>query len=242
MIGKTPGSPVILLIALLMVSLASIATEPGRPQPQLKIEELGAGQYRVGSIDIDKKQQRFSVTGKVTGLEPGSPLEYLAVTSNGYKKYESLFELNATAREFNLACILVGLDAGLAKVSRYHFDPQQVEGDPVRLSVSWELAGKIITRSPGELFALQGVDRIQDSWVYTGSVLSSNGAYLAEDGGTLIGFIHDPASIIEHRTGLGIGDYGAAEYDPARLPPPGSVITLVVKKSATRPVPDSPPQ
>ena len=235
MIGKMPGLPVILSIALSIISLVSAAAEPGRPLSQLKIEELGKGQYRVGTIDIDKKQQRFSVAGTVTGIEPGSPLEYLAVTTRGYKNYESLLELNATAREFNLACILIGLDAGQAKVSRYHFDPEPVDGDPVRLLVSWTSGGKTITKSPGELFSVQGMDRIPDDWVYTGSVLLENGVYLAEEDGTLVGFVHDPASIIEHRTGLGIGTYGAAQYDPAKLPPPGSVITFIVEKRSSVP-------
>ena len=36
------------------------------------------------------------------------------VTQGGHKAYEALLEVNADAFQFNLACILIGLDASLA--------------------------------------------------------------------------------------------------------------------------------
>ena len=50
---------------------------------------------------------------------------------------------------------------------------------------------------------------------------------MADRTGTLIGFIHDPASIIEVIDGLGIGAYGSIQGNPA-LPPVGSAVELVV--------------
>lgn len=241
--ARTPGlsrvrrlSPAIALLLLQAISPATGA-EPVEPQPQPRLELPHTVQHPVGAIDMDIKQQRFSVQGKVISLEPGNPLEYLAVVTGGHKSYESLLEFNTSAREFNLACILIGLDAKKSNAPRYHFDPEKVVGDPVRLSISWKSGEETLTKSPGELFSIQGMESIPEDWVYTGSVLMENGAYLAEEVGTLIGFVHDPASIIEHRTGLGIGAYGAAQFDPAKLPPPGSVITLVVERPG--PVPES---
>ena len=46
--------------------------------------------------------------------------------------------------------------------------------------------------------------------------------------GTLVGFVHDPAAIIEHRIGLGLGDYGAITGNPGVLPPPGTTVVLTV--------------
>jgi len=242
MSGKLAGRPwvVVVQIALAVLSLPCGAVGPGNPLPQPHVEERGQERVRIGAIAIDKQHQRFSVPGTVINLRAGSPIEYLAVAASGYKSYESLFELGTSAGEFNLACILIGLDTGQADVSRYHFDPEQVGGDPVSLQVSWQSGGKTITRSPAQLFSVEGVDRIPDDWVYTGSVVLENGVYLAQDAGTLIGFVHDPASIIEHRTGLGIGRYGAAYYDPKKLPPAGAAITLTVANHGSMPESDEP--
>ena len=45
--------------------------------------------------------------------------------------------------------------------------------------------------------------------MYTGSKFSADGHCMAHYDGTLIGFVHDPASIIEHVEGLGLEDYSA---------------------------------
>ena len=75
---------------------------------QEMMEDLGDQRYRIGTIIVDRKALSFSVPGKILHLK--DPLEYLAVSRNGMKSYESLFELDTSPREFNLACILLGLD------------------------------------------------------------------------------------------------------------------------------------
>jgi hypothetical protein len=59
-------------------------------------------------------------------------------------------------------------------------------------------------------------------------VSDGDGRFVADATGTLIGFVHDPASIIEHRTGLGIGAYGSVQGNPEVLPPIGSAVELIV--------------
>ena len=72
----------------------------------------------------------------------------------------------------------------------------------------------------------------KEEWVYTGSTFSDDGIYLAKYHGTLIGFAHDPASIIEHQGGLGLRHYGAIVAN-AQAPPPGTKINLSVFKIRT---------
>ncbi len=68
-----------------------------------------------------------------------------------------------------------------------------------------------------------------DRWVYIGSLTSEDGQqFMADMMGTLIGFVHDPASVIDHKTGGGIGAYGLLTGDEAVLPPEGSAIRLTV--------------
>jgi len=227
-----PGRLLLALAALLLVPGAP-AAEVEAPVQQLPIVDLGGQRYRVGRIEVDKGAQSFRVSGRFIRHERADPpIEYLAVVPNGEKSYETLLELDASAREFNLACILIGLDAENASLPRFHFDPEPVNGDPVVLTLSWEAGGKTVTRQPGELFSIPDMDPVPEDWVYTGSVLTDRGEYFAESMGLLISFAHEPASIIEHRTGLGIGAYGSLQVNRATMPPPGTPFTLAVSRPA----------
>ena len=197
------------------------------PQPDMDIEELGDDRYRIGNIIVDKKNQSFTLGGKILHL--GKPLEYLAVKTNGAKGYESLLELETSASEFQLACILVGLDDANSVKPRWQFDENDVEGQAVKISVFWTDDGKRkVVRAANAL--MRGDEPFDNhDWVYSGSLPSpQDGSLLAEMSGTLIGFVHDPLAIIEHRTGAGIGAYGSITGNSLVLPPEGSPVTLMV--------------
>ena len=53
-------------------------------------------------------------------------------------------------------------------------------------------------------------------------------AFAADVTGTMIGFVHDPNSIIESAMGLGIGAYGSVNGNTALLPPVGADVDLVI--------------
>jgi hypothetical protein len=53
--------------------------------------------------------------------------------------------------------------------------------------------------------------------------------YMAQMDGVLIGLIHDPASIIEHREGIGIGDWGSIAIDAEAAPAGGQEIVLQIQ-------------
>jgi hypothetical protein len=220
-----------LSLALQFFAIHGIAADTSDAVSELAIVDLGNERFRVGEIEVNKRAQRFTVTGRVIQREmPDNPVEYLAVVPDGYNSYETLLELDAGAREFNLACILIGLDSRNAVLPRFHFDPEPTQGDPVDLTVSWEEGGKTIIRHPGEFFSVGGLDQLSEEWVYTGSVLTEKGVYLAESMGLLISFAHEPMSIIEHRTGLGIGAYGAPKINQAKTPPPGTPLTMTISR------------
>ena len=72
------------------------------------MKALGQDRFQIGRIVVDKRAGTFTVPGRVHVL--GKPLEYLATSPRGMKEYETLLELDATGSEFNLACILLGLE------------------------------------------------------------------------------------------------------------------------------------
>jgi hypothetical protein len=191
------------------------------------VEDLGNGRYRVGAIEIDKDAQRFTVPGTAIGLAEGTPIEFLAVAKGGYKSYEALLELDVSAVEFNLACILIGLDTANASHPKHHFDKTIVTGDVVDVRVSWVRDGREQEFEIERL--LRGTAEPRDHvWVYTGSVFSQQGVYMATMAGTLIGVVHDPESIIQHQKGMGLGEYGAIAIDPDFMPPAGTRVTVSV--------------
>lgn len=205
------------------------SSAPRRPE----VLDLGAGRILVGNIVVDKELGEFRVPGRMLKLDTATaPIEFLAAARSGDKGYESALELDVSAFEFNLACILIGLTENAKSQPYAHFDPKPVEGDPVDIRVSWRLDGRLHDRPVGDLIKLSTGTREPDEWSYTGSAFNENGSYRAQVWGTLIGVVHDPDSIIHHRTGLGLNDYGAVIINHDVAPPPDTRIVLTVRRGS----------
>jgi hypothetical protein len=65
-------------------------------------------------------------------------------------------------------------------------------------------------------------------WVYTGSVFQEANTYLAETEGTLVGFMHTTAPIIESPRPL-VGVYGNSVINPDLNLKPGVSISLILR-------------
>lgn len=207
---------------------AQAQTTPDHTDP--KIENLGEERYRIGSIEVDKVQGSFQVPGKVLRDEP--PIEFLVGTRAGYKNYETVLEVDADAFEFNLACILIGLDATNATTMEQRSQGAPLEGDRVEISVSWSTDGKTVTVPGARLLSFGDPPRPveSDDWVYTGSVLLPDGHYLAQSVGTLVGVVHKGESVIEHREGIAVGNYGSLLVNKNLVPAVGEAVTLKVTR------------
>ncbi len=123
----------------------------------------------------------------------------------------------------------MGLDDAKSVKPRWQFDENDAVGQPVRISILWtDDDERKVVRAAN---ALMNGDEPFDhhDWVYIGSIASpQDGSLMAEMSGTLIGFVHDPLAIIEHRTGAGIGAYGSITGNGDVLPEEGSEITVTV--------------
>lgn len=207
-------------------SLPALAQVPPKPVGELK--PLGQDRYQVGRIVVDKPARSFVVPGRVHAL--GKPLEYLATSPGGMKAYESLFELDTTGTEFNLACILIGLERDPKQVHWQRSPQATLSGQRLAIHVAWSEGGKRrqVTAAQALLNVDAEVKPESVEWVYTGSPASEgSGRFAADDTGTLIGFIHDANSIIESVATIGIGAYGSIRGH-AMLPPIGTPIELSV--------------
>ena len=202
--------------------------------PVGELKSLGDDRYQVGRIVVDKRAARFTVPGRVHVV--GKPLEYLATSPGGLKAYESLLEVDATGTEFNLACILLGLERDAKQVAFQQFSQAPLVGPRVAIHVAWQEAGKRRQIGAAEALLNPEADIKPEAveWIYTGSRVSKgDGRFAADAAGTLVGFVHDANSVVESMRGLGIGAYGSIR-GTAALPAAGSAIEMIIEAVALR--------
>ena len=224
---------VMFAVALAPLVAAGQGQDASRPKPAA-VERLGPNLYRLGAIRVDTATREVSVTGKVN--PDVMTLEFIANTKDGWRAYESAVSLDTDAITFNAALVLIGLDGSHAKgIPQQHFDRTGLTGDAV--TVTLECAKGECERMPAERLMFDRVKKETVSggkWIYTGSSFMPDGRYLADTGAVLIGFVHDPATIIEYSVGAGLGNYGSIVVNPNLGIAPGTAITLTVK-AATQP-------
>jgi len=208
----------------------ALAQTPEPPPPVVgAVKPLGQDRYQIGRIVVDKRTHRFTVPGRVHALD--KPLEYLATSPGGRKAYEALLELDASGSEFNLACILIGLERDPKVAANRPPDAATVFGQRVAMAVAWTQEGQRRQITAAEaLFNAEAKAKVESvEWVYTGSFTSIDGSRFASDfTGTLISLIRDPTGLVEAVSGIGLGPYGSIRSSAA-LPPEGSAIELIVE-------------
>jgi len=207
----------------------SPAQTPVAAPPVGEVKALGLERFQIGRIVVDKRARSFVVPGRVHLFD--KPLEYLASSPGGRKAYETLLELDASGSEFNLACILIGLERDPNLPPSKAPGAATAEGQRVAVSVAWTAGGqrRQISAAQALLSSEAGATGEAIDWIYTGSFTSRDGSQFAADHtGSLIGFIHDPTTIIKSKVAIGVGAYGSVRGNPA-LPPVGSAIELLVE-------------
>jgi hypothetical protein len=227
--------PVLVLVVLGVVSFPHrvevqvLAPNKNPTKTPAPVERLGPNVLRVGNVQIDTAKKEISVRGVVT---EANILEFLAVTKGGFKAYESALELDTNAINFNLALILIGLDQSRSVVPKAHLDPAIPQGDPVDIWVEWnDASGHKKVRAEQLIYNTQSKTTLSEGpWVYTGSVfVAETNAYLADIEGSLIGFVHTPAPVIDSPRQLSPGSYGNDVLNPALNLKAGAAVQLTVR-------------
>jgi hypothetical protein len=226
------------IVALLAGATCSVALAQS-PQPAAGqaasglMKPLGGERYQIGKIIVDRKAKRFTLPARVHVLD--RPLEYLLTTTGGMKEYESLLEADVSGTEFNLACILLGLERDGSLEPYFQFSNKPVKGPRVEIEILKTTAdGKVVIKSADALFDSGAKEVEQVAWVYVGSQKHPQDDRFAPDvTGTLIGFVHDPNTIIESVMGLGIGAYGSINGNSQLLPPVGTEVELTISVPAS---------
>ena len=112
----------------------ALAQEAPASQANPKMVSLGGERYQVGAIVVDRKARRLTLPARVHVMD--KPLEYLLTTKGGMKEYETLLETDVTGTEFNVACILLGLERDPTLEPYMQFSQQRVAGPRVEVTIT----------------------------------------------------------------------------------------------------------
>jgi hypothetical protein len=227
------------LIGLLVVGAVIQSAQLVQPVPMPEppstkpaaVEKLGATAYRVGSMRIDTAKREVEIPGTVNEV---TALEFVANTKGGYKAYESALTLETNGISFNVAMVLIGLDASRSRAAMMQFDPTPPKGDPVDIFVDWLHEGRTRRVRVEKLMYDQRTKKtlVAGPWVYTASTFvdgPDGRKYLPDIDGVLIGFMHGPQAIIDNPRNEAVDGFGAVVINPELGLPPGTPVTLTVK-------------
>lgn len=223
MARKHPAvTPALPLCAALYVFLALASHVHG----QATLQKLGDSLYRIGQLRVDTAKRELSAPATINDV---LTLEFAANTKGGLKAYESAITIDSDAITFNAALLLLGLDPSHGRPSKFQFDPDTPQGDPVSVEIAWG------NRRVGieELLLDQRSNKTMKAgpWVYTGSTFYDVGQgrqFLAEMDGVLVGMMHGPAALIENPRNDAANGYGSLIINPKLGIPPGSAVTVIV--------------
>jgi hypothetical protein len=179
-------------VALGMSACASRQPVPVLPPPDLK---------PLGSVWIDAARGELVISGYVNQVE--GAIELLACGPGG-KTHESIFVLQADARDLHAGLLLLGLRHGDPMPGLGEGPP---EGDRVLIDITWNENGRVITRDAA-WFIYDYVTRKparHGGWVFNGSKIENN-YFLALAEESLIATYWDPWAIINIAAPLGVDD------------------------------------
>lgn len=183
----------------------------------------------MGNLQVNTATKEVSVRGVVTEAEV---LEFVAITKGGFKGYESALELDTSAINLNVALILLGIDPARSVPPKRQFDPATPQGDAVEMWVEWgEPNARRKVRAEQLIYNKVSKTTLPEGpWVYTGSVfVEATKAYLADIEGSLIGFAHTPATIIDSPRALPADAYGNDVINPDLNLKPGTAVQFTVR-------------
>lgn len=197
-------------------------------QKTIPIEEVSAGVFRLGDIQINKEDRSITFPAQVN-MDKGL-LEYLLVHSSG-KTHESLFRTNVQPYNLQIALLLLGLK-GTDHPLPYQGAPEKPKGDPIGITVAFDKKeNQTTTVRPEEWIVKTEANKQKDvgtlNWLFTGSIVIE-GDFLAQREGSIIAIFHDPVAIIDNASTGGESDKIWFVKESV-VPPAGTPVTITIK-------------
>ncbi len=190
------------------------------------IEKIKDGIFRIGNILVSKHEHSASVIGSVNMTE--GFVEYLACSPNG-KVHESIFIVDADPYHLQIALLLLGFEPG-NKPIQAQGAPGKLDGDPLKILISWVGQDKKTNTCEAEKFVLnQNTNKSLDipHWIFTGSQII-NGKFMGHVEQSIVAVYHDPYAIIDHPLESGTDD-NLHSVNSKLVPPKGTPVTFILK-------------
>ena len=208
------------------------------PPPPPSVRELAPGIFQVGTVRIEKKARTVSFPATLN-MDDGT-IEYLIVTTTG-KTHESLLKTDTQPYHLHVAMLLLGAKGSGAKpltnapaggnvtpeqLAKFHDRP--LPGDSVTIEVSWQI-GERETRCRLEELVLNRKAKspmTQGDFTFNGSQVWQ-GQYLAQQEGSLVSAITDPAAMFNNPR-PGRDDDENWQVNPKGLPPVDTKVRVTI--------------
>lgn len=210
------------------------AAAPAAAQPTNSpaVKVVGPGILQLGQVRIDK-QRRTASFPAVWNAADGI-MEYLLVTSYG-KTHESILRTDVSPFEIHLAMVLLGAKGNgtnppASEPRAYGASPgTKLQGEAIAVELRWPQDGKEATRGGEELVWNRPAQSVMRAglWFYNGFVVWQ-GRFLAQESGSVISLITDPAALINNRAPGRDADGAWAAYR-ANLPPKTRPVQVTIR-------------
>jgi hypothetical protein len=193
---------------------------------------VGPGIFQLGQVRIDK-QLRTATFPAVLNRIAGA-MEYLLVTSYG-KTHESILRTDVSPFELHLGMLLLGAEGNgtnppASEPRTYGPNPEaKLQGEAVVIELHWTQEAKEVTRGGQELVWNRAAQSAMEGglWFYNGSAVWQ-GRFLAQDSGSMISLITDPAALVNNRVPTRDHEEAWAAYK-AKLPPGNTPVQVTLR-------------
>jgi len=196
---------VLLAVSAPPVLAQETKTDAGLPAMQ----ELSPGVFQIGKMRLDKKARTIAFPGKLNMDK--DLVEYVLVTPQG-STHESLLTTEIQPTDLQFAMLLLGAKgAGLLAPQPNQAPPGEInaeylrsaprlKGDNLTITVKWKKDG-VEKTTPVEDWLMNPDTRKvapRGPWIYNGSMFGADGQFLAQQQGTFISVVTNPASLINN--------------------------------------------
>lgn len=203
------------------------------------MQEISPGVFQIGKIRLDKKKRSVTFPGKLNMSK--DLVEYVLVTPEG-STHESV--LTAEIQPTDLQFVMLLLDAkgsGLLTPKADAVPPGQIDalylksaprlkGDNVSITVSWKTQDGTEKAVPLEDLLMNAETKKvaeRGPWIYTGSMFGSDGGFLAQQQGSFISVVTNPAALINNPR-KGNDDDRIWAVNEKLSPPVGTAVNITI--------------
>jgi len=200
--------PWLFFAALTLPTSSPRAEEQGAPPPSMR--EVSPGVFEIGQMRVDKNQRSVAFPGRVNMTK--DLVEYALVTKQG-SVHESLLVADIQPSELHFAMLLLGAKgAGQSAPSASQAPPAQIDaqflqnapklkGDNVLVTATWKNKEGAKRTAPIEQWLFNTKTKAPATsgpWIYTGSMFSADGTFLAQQMGVFISLVNNPTALINN--------------------------------------------